>query len=188
MTLLLIIGAVLFTLFAIVSLLKPFVASRRDQLRYEVLHEDLRRVEALVAHESTLLQSLRELEFDHDLGKLTDEDYKDLKRRYERQAVKVMRELDELHGGRGWETAIDEQLDKRRQQLARQRQAEEARALSAATPAIVDCPECGKQMDSDARFCSQCGATLPDPSASSQDQNAGLESHAIPSSGSEVAT
>ena len=39
-----------------------------------------------------IYQDLRELEFDHQAGKLSDADYESLKQRYERQAVELLRE------------------------------------------------------------------------------------------------
>lgn len=192
MTILLIIAAAIFTVVAAYNLIAPFLASREDQLRAEVLEDDLRQVEELVARRANLLQSLRDIEFDHETGKLTDADFEHLQKRYERQAVRVMRELDDLHGGRGWESAIDEQLAERLAQIERRRQAEKAPAGPAAPAvAMIACPECGKDMESDARFCSQCGTTLnaaDDEPASSDDGAAALESHAISNSGSEVAT
>lgn len=165
MTLLLIIAAAIFTLVTTYHLVLPFLSSHEESLRFEVLDEDLRKVEELVARKTTLLQTLRDVEFDYETSKISEDDYRDLKRRYERQAVEVMRELDNLHGGRGWEEAIDAELDRRlaKLQVDRQtdRQAEQPREAAAAQPAeLVDCPDCGKEMEANARFCSQCGTTL----------------------------
>lgn len=63
--------------------------------------ELLERVRAAVAGDETpdstesarlpIYQDLRELEFDHQAGKLSDADYETLKQRYERQAVELLR-------------------------------------------------------------------------------------------------
>src|SRR5215471_896128 len=42
------------------------------------------------------LRALRELELDHAAGHVTDEDYRDLRARYEGEAVAVLRRLDAL--------------------------------------------------------------------------------------------
>lgn len=166
MTLIMIITAAAFTLLMLYQMVTPFLKTRRDQLHFELLDHDLRRVEELAAQKTTLLKSLREVEFDHDTGKLTDEDYKELKTRYERQALKVMRAIDELHGGRGWEQAIDEQLERRIEVLRLESEVQDKAALTSAILARdaasqrTQCAECGHQLDADARFCSRCGTTV----------------------------
>jgi cytochrome c-type biogenesis protein CcmH/NrfG len=203
MTLLLIIGAAIFTLVAAYHAVTPFLSSRQDQLRFEVLDEDLRRVEELAARKSNLLKSLRDVEFDFETDKISESDYRELKQRYERQAVEVMRDLDEVHGGRGWEKTIDEELGRRlirikeKRQTARGSDATSQSATSSAASAAV-CPDCSKEMETNARFCSQCGATMVDEtdepashepaSNEAADKQAPLESHTLPTSGSEVAT
>lgn len=194
MTLLLIIAAAIFTVVAAYHLVLPFLSSHEEKLRFEVLDEDLRRVEELAAKKATLLQTLRDVEFDYETEKITEADYRHLKKRYERQAIQVMRELDELHGGRGWEEAIDKELAQRLERLAAQKEAKRRDARSrnlarAESARLVNCPECGKEMEADARFCSQCGTTLAgDDSGESEDNQAPVESRALPNAGSEVAT
>lgn len=180
MTLLLTLLAVVFTIAAAYQLIRPFMTSRRDQLRFEVLDEDLRRVEELVARKSTLLQELREIKFDHETGKISEADYEEMKQRFERQAVQVMRELDELHGGRGWEDAIDEELERRLDKVFAQREA-------GAADTAVACHECGKEMEPGARFCSQCGATLEAFDEADESAEPDLSTNRLITSGPEVA-
>jgi ribosomal protein L32 len=166
----------------------PFLTTHEQSLRFEVLDEDLRKVEELAARKSALLQTLRDVEFDYETGKITENDYRDLKARYEREAIEVMRELDNLHGGRGWEEAIDAELDQRVAKIRAEREKAPAESTS---PELIDCPECGHEMQANARFCSQCGTTLADVStskANKDDQTSPMESRALPNSGSEVAT
>jgi cytochrome c-type biogenesis protein CcmH/NrfG len=196
MTLLIIIASAVFTLVAAYHLVTPFLSSRQDQLRFEVLDEDLRRIEELVARKATLLKTLRDVEFDYETNKISESDYRELKQRYERQAVEVMRDLDEIHGGRGWEETIDAELGRRllrvkEQQAKKQAERQTERQAERPSPAsVVVCPDCSKEMEADARFCSQCGTTIADQGDESDESknSAPIESHALPRSGSEVAT
>jgi len=43
-----------------------------------------------------LYSAIKEIEFDHGLGKLTDEDYKELRESYIYEAAKVVRKIEEL--------------------------------------------------------------------------------------------
>lgn len=45
--------------------------------------------------------TLKELEFDHETGKLSDEDFKELRGRYSAEAVKILQRIDELEGTTG---------------------------------------------------------------------------------------
>ncbi|MGM0555688.1 MAG: zinc ribbon domain-containing protein [Myxococcota bacterium] len=178
MILFLIITAAL-TLYAAFHIVAPFFQSREDQLRFEVLDEDLRRIEELVAQRAYLLKSLRELQLDYDTGKIPDDDYEQTRKKLELEAVTVLRELDEVHGGRGWQQAIDEELSERIQGIRQRGSEESTGTLEAKIEAgsdepvsddveaapeghELDCPECGKSMEVDARFCSQCGHAFDD--------------------------
>lgn len=209
MTVLLTVFAVVFTLFAAYHVVAPFLASGEDQLRFEALDEDLRRVEELAARRATILKELRAIRLDFETGKITEEDYEEARRRHERKALKVMHELDDLHGGRGWEEAIDEQLAERLDKL----DAEEREAASAprddGEDAVITCEECGKKLEPQARFCSRCGTPLQEASGETSEstdgdeageedekledddaaeQPAAASSRPMTSSGSEVAT
>ena len=64
-------------------------------------------------HKNLLVLALRELDFDFETGKLSKEDYKSLRDRYEAQAVSVMKDLDAAE--RQWAT-IQEGITKRVQE------------------------------------------------------------------------
>lgn len=42
-----------------------------------------------------VLRAIKELEFDHDMGKLSDEDFEEISARYKLRAIEVMRRLDQ---------------------------------------------------------------------------------------------
>ena len=48
----------------------------------------------LYAKDAALL-AIKELDFDYDTGKVGDEDYKQIKRQFESEAVAIMKQLDE---------------------------------------------------------------------------------------------
>ena len=96
-----------FTIFAIYMTISPFIAKSREQTRFDYLNDEMHELERLVSNRTTLIQSLRELEFEKETGKIGETDYTKFRQRYELQAVGVMRKLDKIHGGRGWEAKID---------------------------------------------------------------------------------
>lgn len=150
--------------------LAPFLASKSDQARVDLLDDEIRQVELLAAQKSALLLSLRELEFDHQTTKISDEDYERFRKRYERQAVGVMRELDAIHGGRGWQETIEAEVQAR---LADAGLADAQEAVvvlkddtDSPTPSpaeddsVAACSKCGDPLELDDKFCSQCGTPV----------------------------
>ena len=171
MSMLFIIVAIAFTVAMIIMMLRPFSASRQEQLSFELLDEEQRRIEALVSRKVALVQSLQDIEYDWKTDKISEEDYQRFKTSCERQAVGVMRKLDELHGGdRDWEAVIDqavaERLDDDRDTTASElssddgpREDDPSDPGTESSPDAPVCTSCGASLASDDRFCSQCGAS-----------------------------
>jgi hypothetical protein len=79
------------------------------------------------------LLAIREAEFDHATGKLTEDDYEILRNAYEERALHAMRELD------------------------RNQPSRTAAASVAASSAVRFCRSCGRQFSEADRFCGGCG-------------------------------
>lgn len=183
MTLALIALFIAFTAYALSRMIAPLV-SKDDSARADLLSEDLRQSEELSSLKAMYKASLRDLEIDRELEKVTEEDYLQLKREHESRAVKAMRELDQLHGGRGWQSRVDAALATRRAELAPEPTAKPKKKKAKKTPepqrathedpttkgaptpdplgALVPCASCGFEgVDAEASFCSRCGAPMP---------------------------
>jgi len=59
-------------------------------------------------------EAIRELDFDHRMGKIEEEDYKEMRTRYQAQAVELMKALDKTNGraDRPQEAPIAKEVDK----------------------------------------------------------------------------
>ncbi len=90
------------------------------------------------------LLALREIEFDRATGKLSDEDYHELKTKYSRVALEAIRAEEEGTPARGGETE----------------DAAEALVRRIAVGGLSICPACGPRPEVDAVFCSDCGKPL----------------------------
>jgi len=89
------------------------------------------------------LAALREIEFDKATGKLSDEDYHDLYRKYQAEALAVLR--DEAS-----ETSVERLVEVHSQALA---------AEASGNGRV--CAKCGPRPEPDAVFCSHCGDRIP---------------------------
>jgi Double zinc ribbon len=102
------------------------------------------------------LLALKEIEFDRETGKLSDEDYRLLKEKYTAQAIEALR------GEEGAKAADDvEALIAHRVRALRS-------AAATAPPGAPACLTCGPRPEADAAFCSTCGVRLPAPTTCAQ--------------------
>jgi hypothetical protein len=99
--------------------------------------------EALEREKTLVLRSIKELEFDRAMRKLSDKDFEEMGGRLRARAISLMKQLDE--GGSGYRVLIEREL----------------RARLAAKAIVPDpCPACATANDHDAAFCKRCGARL----------------------------
>src|SRR5206468_5378968 len=116
-----------------------------------------RRTRAALEREKMLaLRALKELEFDRAMGKVSENDWRDMSGRLRARAARLMRQLD---AGTGYREQIERDIASR---LAADGQTPAPPARSA--PATVEqhtagtqvCAACATTNDADARFCKNC--------------------------------
>lgn len=101
-----------------------------------------------------VLRAIRQLDEDHELGKLADEDHGVLRDGLTLRAVELKRELAEAEGVAGG--PLHPQLQAKLDGKVVDEPPE------AHVPAALSCSACGGTNDGDARFCKSCGATIED--------------------------
>ncbi len=118
----------------------------------------------LYARRDALYASIKELEFDHRVGKISTEDYERFSGRLKREAAEVLRQIEEV---KARQAAIRERLEAAVREIARGA-APAAKQEPAPVPAEVSrstarprfCTQCGHRLQPSDRFCSQCGAPV----------------------------
>jgi hypothetical protein len=87
-----------FTLIAVGVLLFVFTPlfSKSDTMTQTTQRETRRR--QMREESERVYEAIRELEFDHRMGKIEEDDYKDMRDRYQAQAVELMKSLDKANG------------------------------------------------------------------------------------------
>jgi hypothetical protein len=104
---------------------------------------------ALEREKMLVLRSIKEVEFDRAMGKISAADFREMVGRLRSRAASLIRQID---GGGGYRELIE-------RDLAKVIAAATAPSAPAAQPAGT-CPGCGGSNDEDARFCKACGARL----------------------------
>jgi hypothetical protein len=129
------------------------------------------RTRAALEREKTLvLRSIKELEFDRAMGKVSEKDFAEMSGRLRARAARLIRQLD---AGAGYRSEIEREITKRigegpagstKQDPAyavdRQPLDGVGRVLPSRPAAAATCASCNTTNDADARFCKHCGASM----------------------------
>jgi len=114
------------------------------------------RTRAALEREKTLvLRSIKELEFDRAMGKVSEKDFADMSGRLRSRAARLMRQLD---AGAGYRGEIEKEIVKRIGEAPVQAPG----GSKEQDPPYVagTCAASGTGNDADARFCKHCGASI----------------------------
>jgi hypothetical protein len=107
---------------------------------------------ALEREKALVLRTIKEVEFDHAMGKTATPEFQDMRERLRQRAVGLMRRLE----GTDYRAAVERDLEAR---TGRSTHAPEA-AAATPDPTVRSCAACRTPNDPDARFCKHCGASM----------------------------
>ena len=162
-------GAILLTLAVTILvglfIARPFIQHRKNPGVINANHE----LSALLAKREQYIEAIQELDFDHALGKIPQEDYPTTRANLIRRAALVMKELSEMqHTGKS-----PAELDSMLEAEISAKQSEAAQAAASSDDDIEDmlaarratrkerstgfCPNCGKPIFNSDKFCPSCG-------------------------------
>jgi hypothetical protein len=108
---------------------------------------------ALEREKALVLRSIKELEFDRAMGKVSDKDFAEMSGRLRARAAGLIQQLD---AGASYREQIQNEIERR------MRKGPAAGSSAAAKTASAACASCGVANDPDARFCKGCGSKLGD--------------------------
>ena len=118
-----------------------------------------KRRKELEREKQALLKALKELDFDHQMGKVSDKDFADIGSTYRARAIRVMRQLDDA--GRDYEAMIEKEVAERAKKPTVDTPHQTATATATATASDpARCGKCATKNDVDAEFCKKCGNKL----------------------------
>jgi hypothetical protein len=94
---------------------------------------------ALEREKALTLRSIKELEFDRAMGKVSEKDFTEMSGRLRARAARIIRQLD---ANGTYRERIEQEITKRVGRV------------------VNECPSCQSANDLDARFCKKCGTAL----------------------------
>jgi len=134
--------------YATLRTVRPLVSA--DEERTAMVGERTR--VALEREKLLTLRSIKELEFDRAMGRLSDEDFAEMSGRLRLRAAGLIRQLD---SGSSFREQVEKDLAKR---IGSESAAADDRV--AKTSAERTCAACNTENDHNAKFCKECGAKL----------------------------
>ena len=141
--------AILFSLGILGYVLYPLFQKRYQWAGMPTIHNS--GLENLIEAKKEALRALKEIDFEYQLGKMSQEDYEALKTDYQQRAIQILRQIDQLQHTDGDEDFIERQIRQYRQRL---------KGNKANHNDWQFCPQCGKSLQSEYQFCIYCGQEL----------------------------
>lgn len=123
--------------------IRPLVSEQDD--RVAVLGTRTRA--ALEQEKANTLRTIKELEFDRAMGKMSEEDFREMSVRLRARAGRLIRQLD---AGSGYRSKIEQEVAKRLEGMPEPKGGKVRETRT--------CASCHTVNDADAKFCKKCGA------------------------------
>jgi hypothetical protein len=143
-------------LFAGYGIIRPILKSESfDDTRQPKTDDELRR---LVHQKESVYATIRELEFDLQMGKLSTTDYEELKNQYKKEAIDCIKAIEALELIKNRKPALSES----EMEIEAENEMDAFRKKSGESTNIF-CTRCGTRVSSRDRFCFSCGAELIKP-------------------------
>ena len=109
-------------------------------------------LDRLLDRKAVIYRNLKDLEFEHAMGRLSESDYRRLEADYKNDAVNILAKLDGLGASEGLDESIEKDIASRRAKLFA--------PDSGRRQETKQCPSCGAEIIAGKKFCADCGQRL----------------------------
>jgi hypothetical protein len=125
--------------------LLPLFKESENSLDIELMAET--DIDRLMDRKAAIYRNLKDLMLEYQMGRLSDEDFRQLEAGYKKDAALVLQKLDELQDLENIEESVVRATDSRK--------SSPEKAESVDYP--VKCPSCGSDLIPGKKFCADCG-------------------------------
>lgn len=103
---------------------------------------------------------IKEMEFDFGMGKISEEDYQELRSQYKTKALDILKEFDAVDKRDDTDAEIEREVQRLRKKKAPKKKKGDEKETGVQ---INFCPHCGTKIAQDHKFCRGCGKSLGVP-------------------------
>ncbi|MEZ4869635.1 MAG: zinc ribbon domain-containing protein [Caldilineaceae bacterium] len=155
LALLISLAALAFALWPLLSKEPPLVQVENEQLT------------DLLARKDSTLRAIKDLEFDHQVGKVSADDFQRFNQRLSRQAIGLIQQIEKITPD---SATLDQQLEAEIVKARRTTAASVAPTTVPVPPVMAApvvsgkahfCTQCGAKLETSYKFCANCGAPVP---------------------------
>jgi ribosomal protein L32 len=108
-------------------------------------------LDRLLDRKTVIYRNLKDLEFEYQMGRLSDVDYRKLDATYKSEAAAILQSLDQLNAFQNLDETIEKDIASRKTKLS---------APGTKPAAASLCPSCGAKIIPGKKFCADCGHPL----------------------------
>ena len=146
-------------LIALVFVLRPLLS--KDYIAFDQRDEKTLKLDALISKKNKIYMDIKDLDFEFNIGKMAEDDYRSLRKQSMAEVTEVIRQIDGFGGSssEGNGKITDEYLEKLIS-ARRKIKAANGEVVIASTSKILACSHCGHENNTAAKFCSECGTKL----------------------------
>ncbi|MBX2999547.1 MAG: zinc-ribbon domain-containing protein [Caldilineaceae bacterium] len=131
-------------------------------------HTENDELSELLVRKEGIMAAIKDLEFDHLVGKVSEEDYQRFDARLRRQAIVYMQQIEKIAPeATGLEDALEAEISRQRRTANGKTAAAPARVetpkVAVAAPTASSprfCTTCGEPISSNHKFCANCGTPV----------------------------
>lgn len=130
--------------------LMPLFKEPKSSLDMELLEET--EADRLLGRKAVVYGNLEDLEFEHNMGRLSESDFQQLQEGYQTEESAILQALDRLEPSDKLDDIIEKEIASRKSRL-----------YGAGTQKVQDasiCPSCGATIIPGKKFCADCGKRL----------------------------
>ncbi|GBD92159.1 hypothetical protein BMS3Abin04_02893 [bacterium BMS3Abin04] len=142
--------AIILSMILLIYVIVP-LTENKYKLAFVPFVKKNKKIKNLQKRKHELLGVLKEIEFEYQMGKLSEQDYNDLKNDYQTNVLKILKELDRKTNDKSEIDDIENEIRKYRSKK---------KNGSASAKNFKYCPNCGKTVNTKSEFCTNCGKSL----------------------------
>jgi hypothetical protein len=159
--------ALLISVAALAYVIWPFITNKVPP--YHVENDEL--IE-LITRKDGLMAAIKDLEFDFQVGKISEEDYQRFDARLRRQAIAYMQQIEKISPEiAGMDASIEAEINRYRRTVNGHATPTPATPTPTVTPPALDtvgtsgekaryCTTCGEVLSPSHKFCANCGESV----------------------------